>query len=284
MDLMESLAKDMHTAALLLTESQIAVYPVDARGLFNGGVNSGDVNMFIGGGDQYGGRLLQVFGGIANTQENMREIADQTGGIAFVNRNDLDKAVAIAANDGQYYYDFAYTSANKKFDGEFRKIKVEVNRPGLVVRHRQGYFALDPFTVAKKGKTDDIAVQAGNASFIQFDALIAPTGAQGGKSQVPVKFRVQPSTISAPEKGDKRGLDLDFYVVAANAADDKVIVNTGQTLKMDIDKGQFEQMSKQGLMIAVPVELAAGNYVFRLAVQDHNSGAVGTLTAPVKVQ
>lgn len=284
LDLMDTLLKDMHSTAELLAASQIAVYPIDARGLFNGGVNANGTDYIGGGPSVYSGHLQEVFGGITNSQENMRDIANQTGGEAFVNRNDLDMAVNKAAHDGQDYYALAYTSGNKKFDGEYRRISVDVNRPGVQLRYRRGYFAVDPFVNDKKGKTEDLANRAGDSTFVQFDALIAPAAAQNGKASVPVKFRVAPNTISAPENGDKRNLNLDFYVVATDAATDKVVVNTGQTVKTDVDKGQYDQVSKQGLMIAVPVEVPPGRYNFRLAVQDHNSGAVGTLTAAVTVQ
>jgi VWFA-related protein len=56
----------------------------------------------------------------------MKEIADQTGGRAFVNTNGLSQVMAKIAADSADFYTLSYTPTNAKMDGGFRNIDVKV--------------------------------------------------------------------------------------------------------------------------------------------------------------
>lgn len=77
-------------------------------------------------------------------QEGMARIASQTGGMAFVpdRSEDLDQIFDRIATELRAQYLLEYYSSDQSRDGAFRRIIVRVpNRPGLLVRSRQGYFA-----------------------------------------------------------------------------------------------------------------------------------------------
>jgi len=78
----------------------------------------------------------------------VREIAERTGGRAFFPKktDDLQSAFAEIEKELRTQYLIAYSSSNKKRDGAYRKITVEIANPALKnekleVRHRPGYFA-----------------------------------------------------------------------------------------------------------------------------------------------
>jgi len=78
----------------------------------------------------------------------VREIAESTGGRAFFPKktDDLQAAFDEIEKELRTQYLIAYSSTNKKRDGAYRKITVEVTNPELKnekleVRHRPGYFA-----------------------------------------------------------------------------------------------------------------------------------------------
>ena len=75
----------------------------------------------------------------------LERFARETGGRSFWGRNDIDAEIAHAVNEGSGYYTLSYYSSNHNFDGKFRKIAVRVNRAGVRLRARAGYFAVaDP--------------------------------------------------------------------------------------------------------------------------------------------
>jgi VWFA-related protein len=128
----------------MLAASQVAVYPVDARGLFNSPIFSATTTRNYAG-PQAGQRMQQdlnkFYTQTAQEQGTMRDMAAATGGHAFVNTNGLAAAVATAIEEGSNFYTISYVPTNSEQDGKLRKIKVRVDQPGLTLAYRQGYYA-----------------------------------------------------------------------------------------------------------------------------------------------
>jgi|SRR5689334_15532957 len=76
----------------------------------------------------------------------LRDLAERTGGRAFFpdKKFDLDAAFAEIERELRTQYLIAYSSTNKKRDGSYRKITIEITNPDLKkldIRHRPGYYA-----------------------------------------------------------------------------------------------------------------------------------------------
>jgi VWFA-related protein len=159
----------------LLARSQVAVYPIDARGLFNSPVFDAATSR------NYGSQAAQKAGQPSRMQQDLNKfnndtaaehstmslMAEGTGGRAFYNTNGLAQAVAAAIDDGSNFYTLTYTPANPNRNGEFRKIKVQLARQGFNLAYRHGYYADDPAKgppalkgQAKQGNVTDAAVTA----------------------------------------------------------------------------------------------------------------------------
>ena len=116
----ETFKDQIDAAARALNDANVAVYPVDARGLNpppKGAPPQGDF-------------------------DTMNEIADRTGGRAFYNTNDIAGSVREAIDDSRVTYVLGYYPDHGEWNGKFREIKIKVNRPGVEVRYRRGYFAV----------------------------------------------------------------------------------------------------------------------------------------------
>jgi VWFA-related protein len=74
---------------------------------------------------------------------NLEELADDTGGRAIANTNDLGAGLVRVAEDERQYYEIVYAPGARKNDGGYRRISVRVSRPGVTIRTRKGYFADD---------------------------------------------------------------------------------------------------------------------------------------------
>jgi len=75
-------------------------------------------------------------------------LAEQTGGRAFFpyRIDDLARSFQDIDNELRSQYQITYEPTNRRADGRFRSIKIEVDRKGLDVRSRKGYFADAPRT------------------------------------------------------------------------------------------------------------------------------------------
>lgn len=108
-----------------------AIYALDPRGL---APFEHDINEGVG--------LRTDAAMLRSTQDSLRILADETDGRAIINQNDLSRGLRQVVRDTSVYYLLGYNSSRAPQDGKFHEIRVRVNRPGVQVRHRKGYWAL----------------------------------------------------------------------------------------------------------------------------------------------
>ena len=72
---------------------------------------------------------------------DLRRMADDTGGIAVVNMNDIKAGLKKIVNDMPAYYLLGYYTTNTKWDGRTREIKVTLKATGKTIRARPQYQA-----------------------------------------------------------------------------------------------------------------------------------------------
>ncbi len=65
-------------------------------------------------------------------------MSGETGGLCQVGGTDMNKLMAATFDDFDAYYSLAFTPGREP-DGEFHRIKVEIDRPDLQLRYREGY-------------------------------------------------------------------------------------------------------------------------------------------------
>jgi hypothetical protein len=194
--------------------------------------------------------------------------------------------VEAASTDGDTYYQLGFYPNRKKFDNSFHKLRVMVNRPGVQLRYRAGYFALDPAKENRKQRDAELIASLHDSSvqatMVLFDARVVPPQ-PAAKATVPVQFLVQPDTISMEEaKNGGRDLNLDFYV-AAFASNGRLAANTGKTVSATLTPDQVAQVEQKGLLLPIDIQLAPGAYTLRLAVRDNHTGYLGTLGIPLNL-
>src|SRR5262249_40590226 len=129
--------EEIRDTSARLSNAQVAIYPVDARGL------SISTN--------------------TDSIETMREMARETGGRAYVNQNEIKDGVAQAFADQSAVYTIGYYPENKKYDGQYRPIKVKLNKSGVEVFHRRGYYAIDPTQLKGYNANQEVAAALGDA-------------------------------------------------------------------------------------------------------------------------
>ncbi len=280
--------ENIRRTAALLADAQVAIYPVDARGLVGAGTiadasrsglnPAGLLRM----GHEYGTQVSAAGAAITSVQGAMHDLAQQTGGQPYFSRNDIDVAVAAATNDGGTYYDIGYYPDKKKFDGGFRKIKISVTRPNVELRYRRGYYAVDPTKGDPKQRDAEMNTMllrdSGDATLVTFDVQVSPPV----QNKVTVHFLVPARSFSTEEKPEGRRVNLDFFLAAVR--DGKVVVNTGLTVDQPLNPDQFARVQQQGLMVPMEAAVPAGEFELRLAVRDNRTGYFGTLNVPLTVK
>ena len=219
----------------LLTRSQVAVYPIDARGLMTQPVFSASRS---GRGMTTGPAFANAIASFGQSQAmehiTMEAMANDTGGHAFYNTNGLADAVAKAIEAGSNYYTLAYTPANHKWDGNYRNIAVKLSGAysAYKLAYRQGYFADDPDHPRTKEDAQAIT-QTASVQNHTAESYAQAAMARGAPTPQDILFKVRvlPSTTTTEDalapgnvpdpdpkskfKGPYRRFDVDFAALAA---------------------------------------------------------------------
>lgn len=149
------------------------VYAIDVRGLDRAG-GDGIINR-EGYSEDPSGALMSETPKFDLGADGMNSLASDTGGMMIRSENNLGRALDRIADDAGSYYVLAYQPSNTTFDGKYRPISVRVKRPGLTVRARRGYLALDPAKMLRPHAITTTASAPGKLPLIPRDRFLLPS-------------------------------------------------------------------------------------------------------------
>ena len=280
-----------------LMSAQVAVYPVDARGMATLSFleASGASKHPLGGGysDGSGVGLEPVAANLSDellaAHGTMNTLAERTGGKAFYNNNDLDKAVLASMDDGATYYTLGYYPTSREWDGRFRKIQIKTARADVKLRYRIGYFAIDPASYLRedpKQRAHDLiqalSPETPASTALLFQARVLPPSEKTG-NKVLVNFAVDPHALSFQHGED--GLEHAIVKCAVEVYSEKGVPlrteasDVTTALKLDA----YSQVLRTNLPCRASFNLGEGSYLLRLAVRDERTGLIGSENAELKV-
>ena len=250
---MEKIADDLMAA-------QIAVYPISAAGV-------SQVDQF-------------------SAQTAMSGLAQRTGGKSFFNRNDIETGVRTSLDDGATYYTLEYYPQNKKWDRKFRHIQVKLNRPGIKLQNRDGYYAMSPETrygenVVTQQLSNALNINAPAATAIAFSATLQQTSAIT-QNKLVVHFNIDPHTLAFQrEADDLEHASLSCIAWAYPGKGDPVRSEAGYTAALK--EAEYQQMMQSYFPCSRSLDLKSGHYTLRLAVVDTTTNLFGTASATITV-
>jgi VWFA-related protein len=278
----------------LLNDAHVATYTIDAGGLvpeslgdpsLSGRDQDGKIHHGIDTNRALSADAFQRF----STHDALETIAVDTGGSYFGNRNDLDNAIKSAMRESSSFYMVGYYPSNKRWDRKFREIKLQVNRPGVQMRYRRGYFAVNPTDWRKDNGegTLDAALAANSlpSTQVTFMARALPALPDG---DTVVEFAVDPSTLWFETEAENNHRCSLRFEVQAFTQEGKLVKVEVQSAEASLTAPTYERVRKQVLPMNVPIRLPSGKYILRLGVRDNVTGLFGTaelaLDIPAKLE
>lgn len=290
----------------LLASTQIAVYPVDVRGLvevkgreiedrlqqrqlMNPNEKADRLTARSDGGEHQDEGLtphsyLEANFNFNQSQDTMKEVADLTGGTAYMNRNDIDVAIAQALDDNRDTYTLGYYPLKKDFNNRFRRIKVRLKNREASLRYRKGYYATG-FSVEGKVNTDLIYALENDPTVSPQIPLISRVDPNAPLANTPFKVElfVKGGHIHYTDVSAKSAAFLDFAVVALSP-DGTPIARTFRRGELKFNKDGLARAERAGFTYSLPVNLPAGEYRIRAGIRDSFTGRIGTVEIPVVVK
>lgn len=219
----------------------------------------------------------------------MNSMAEETGGKAFYNTNELDTAVRAGIEDGATYYTLGYYPEDKNWDGKFRRILVKVDRPGIKLRYRQGYFAADPKGYskidAKKQAMDlgqALSLDYPISTALLFQAVVLPPS-EKTENKVLIRYGIDAHALGFELQDDGLQHASVDCAVQPFTLKGSPLTPRASTFSAGLKPEQFQLVMQRFLPCNQTLDLAPGEYVLRLGVRDNTTGLIGTANARVTV-
>jgi VWFA-related protein len=272
--------------------SNVSIYAADPRGL----TSMGDESIEVSGGfpqdPQLNLRSTSFLDELRLGQQNLRSLAEDTGGFAAVDTNSFSDAWARVVRDNSQYYVLGYYSTNEKRDGRFRKIDVRVpGREGLEVRSRKGYTAPrgKPSTQTTLPGNDETSPELRQAldspiplPGITLRVHAAAFRAEKSKASVAVGVEVQGADLQFASREGKFVDDLEISVIAIDAAG-KIRGGDRSVLNLGLKPDTRDRVAASGIRTYTRLTLDPGRYQVRVAARETGAGRIGTINHDLEV-
>lgn len=226
------------------------------------------------------GRLPQV-----SDFDYSKDLSALSGGRAIENTNDLAGAIRKVIDDSASTYILSYYPDHNKWNGEFREIKVKVNRPGLPgleVRARKGYYAIADTTTAQQRdaqKLIDAVRSPLETTDLGFDVQ-ADGFDIGGIRQLKAKISVDANQLRFQQQNGRSSDSLTETWAEFNSQGQQVGQIT-KTIDLSRAENDYKKLLQGGFTYSKTLVLAKDAVEVRLVLSDAGNGAIGSVIIPL---
>lgn len=274
--------------------ASVVIYTMNATGLQYYGLTAAD-STFGRSPDEVGEQLNNRRTAAFETQEGLDYLAQETGGIAIRNTNDLSGGIKRILDDQRGYYLIGYRPDNATFDSRtgrrtFHKLSLKVTRPGKFnVRMRNGFYGVtdvertEPRTLGQEMVAALISPFGSTGVHLQLTSLFANDAKAGSYMRSVVYVDTHDLTFTnEPDNKHK----CTFDVVAITFGDNGVPVEQpiGKTYTIILPEEIYKRAIRDGLVyyLTVPIK-KAGAYQLRISVRDSATRRIGSASQFIDV-
>jgi VWFA-related protein len=266
----QNIRPEIERAARALASANLAVYPVDARGLRSTGEYAP--------GRERISRQAQFAD--RSGFETMETLAERTGGQAFVNSNDLGRAIRRAIEDSAAAYTLSYEPSHDAWNGEFRRIEVKTTRPGVRLRHRRGYFAQPGVPTDdgyRRGVLEAATWSPMDATRVGLTVRAIPS--KDGRLTLTLRLHA-PDVSLRPEGARWRG-QLDVWFVQLGPAD-ALLDTDSRTAALSLTSADHQRVMRANEIVLMErLKPKEDTVLLRILVRDVATGALGSVSVPL---
>jgi VWFA-related protein len=276
----------LRAAVNAAVRSNVSLYPVDTRGLEAFAAGGSATSASLRGNSAYSGRAVeQQFDSNFQTQETLATLATDTGGHAFFDTNDFTKAYQRVQADTATYYVLGYRSTNPRMDGHYRRISVKINRPGVKLEYRSGYYGPRDFLHFTKEDReqqleDEIASDLPDTDLPVYLSTEL-FRSQEDKYFVPVSIVVPGSAVPFTPATEKDKASLDVLGIVREGKTKFPVGNIRDTVKIPL--ASMQTGHRQNVQYNTGFLLAPGTYHFKLVVRENQNGVLGSFETDLTV-
>lgn len=276
--------------ASLLAAAQMAVYPIDVRGVINPGTgidtSTSTTNLSnLALQNETASANLRQTTAVWDAHEAMSDIARETGGEALYGTNDIKGALSRGLEEGSSYYTLAYSPANRDWNGKYRKIEVKTPASGAKLTYRRGYYALPQtdYTGDKAAAAMKSALKFSVPEFTMLFVKVQVLPPDAEHKSVRIDYAVDAHDLTFIDGSDQRKHASVDFVATAWDKDLKLAAHAAETTDTTLRPDAYQQVMKTGFPFHQELELQPGAYTLRLGVLDRGNRKIGTVDVPMTI-
>jgi VWFA-related protein len=259
-----------------LNEANVAVYPIDPRGLTTAMPGK------IPAGQPPAAPLTSGSGLMDPSIDTMLSFANGTGGKAIYATNDLTTAMKTVMEDDQITYTIGFYPSDQKQDGAYHALNVKVAKKGVEVRHRDGYYASDEKVTNagnRRESLNEIFQNPLDATQIGLRGVATPVPNRPGVYRL--EITVNTNELRLEHVKDRWLASLALCMMFSPSESTK---GTLETLQVSLTENRLRAALANGYKLSR--DIAAGDLTgqLRVVVQDRATGMAGSLRVPVGKQ
>jgi len=251
----------------------VTMYMVDASGL--------SIDTGISAEHRTTSARIDPFVERTNLQSMVQLMAEETGGKAILNRNDVTGPLNEMRGDYTSYYSVGYRSLKTGGDRP-RKVSVKMKRKGLVARSRRSYVEKGLETRITEGVTSALYFARDENPLAVGIEVGQPAPADEQNYLVPIRLRVPFSRITLLPEGPRARGRVVLYFIVVDAVGKQSELAT-QVVPVEIDAKELADVSRRDFVYDVKLLMIPGGQRLSLAVRDEPTNAVSYLQQSIFV-
>jgi VWFA-related protein len=275
---MRDYSKEIKETQSALADAQIAVYPIDVRGLATIGFQaSSSHNIKIT-------DLQRQSAELYDSHQAMNDIAKETGGKAYYNTNDIRGAMSQVVAGEAKYYTLAYVPDNHEWNNKYRKIETKAAK-GLHLSYRRGYFATEKKELSEEESRQlfQTAMQPYLPEYTMMLMKVKVLPPDSTSKLVRIDYAVNARDVSFSDAGDQHQHAVLDFLATAWDKNNQDAGHSGKTVRATLSAQSYAQVMRTGIPLHQELELKPGTYTLRLGVIDRGSQRIGTVDVPLTV-
>jgi VWFA-related protein len=265
-------------------ESGVVLNTLDIRGLYTGFMPASEsVRSVFPQIHQYKAKMYKE--DQLAREAPLSRMANDTGGLFYHDNNDLHAGVQNIVRRHSSYYILSYNAPQKRSDGQYHHIKVEVARGGLELSYRKGYYVPREQMTFERRKKEDI-----------LEALRMPDNPNG------IPLRLAYNIAQESDAGyalslsidvgihsmrfldeDARRRNLISLVVVAFDEMDHYVDGIEKSIDFKLTEAGYEILLNEGIHSKVTFMVPMGRYKIKAIVREGVQGKMGSVTKAIEI-
>lgn len=275
--------------------SAISIYPLDPRGSLPINLSATDATnrgMF----SQTTRDDIEAEKGantreLVSTQQDLKFLAEETGGKAFINNNDLGKGLRDTLDSQNSYYLVAYQPNADTFDADkrrFNKLTVKVKRPNVRLIYRNGFFNIAENNAQQAAQAPEREfMQKLFSPYVYNDVAMKIASVYAGdekSSIVRTLINVEPTSLQFSDGAN--GRKTARFDLVAMTFNEKGLptAQVAQNFEISVSPDSYKKLLEKGILCNLSfAPRESGYHQVKVALRDHASNRIGTAAQRVDV-